>query len=116
MNDITSAMITRPHVIHTMPNNLECIARGTRSPNLKKTNKKALKGLFVHKVCLFSATPRANVATMRVTFSLDFTTKGDTQFTLLTCQVSSDVCNYVTLKIIVAKESKPPLYRTLALT
>lgn len=35
MNDITSAMITKPHVIHTMPNNLECMPRGTRSPYLK---------------------------------------------------------------------------------
>ena len=26
INDITSAMMTRPHVIHAMPNNLEWIA------------------------------------------------------------------------------------------
>ena len=38
INDITSAMMISPHVIHTMPNNFECIARGTRSPYL--TNKK----------------------------------------------------------------------------
>lgn len=38
INDITSAMITRPHVIHTMPNNLECMPRGTRSPYLQDIN------------------------------------------------------------------------------
>ena len=32
MNDITSAMMTSPDVIQTIANNLECIARGTRSP------------------------------------------------------------------------------------
>ena len=34
MKDITKAMMTSPHVIHTIPNSFECIARGTRSPYL----------------------------------------------------------------------------------
>ena len=35
MNDITRAMMTSPHVIHTIPKSFECIARGTRSPYLR---------------------------------------------------------------------------------
>lgn len=36
MNEITSAMMMRPQLIQTIPNNLECIPRGTRSPYLTK--------------------------------------------------------------------------------
>ena len=46
INDITRAMMTSPHVIHTIPNNFECNARGTRSPYLTNNRKQKMNSFL----------------------------------------------------------------------